>query len=228
MALFGKARSEPVSIETEHERLRAIRIAAEQELGRLRRELTERVAAVEERERELADAIRRANRSAGGRAVGVEDEALEHAQVGLAAHAHELLRREHELTSRESVLLKMESDLARRAAAAAETPEERLQHIEQRLAALQEAEKSFGRTQAELAARSAELASREAALAENARSGLVDAGPVIPSRAEMDELDERLRRLERETRDATKDHGGFGDGLRALEHKGLRGGTAGS
>ena len=36
----------------------------------------------------------------------------------------------------------------------------------------------------------------------------------------MDELDERLRRLERETRDATKEHG-FGDSLRALEHRGL-------
>ena len=59
MALFGKQKLEPVSIESEHERLRAIRIAAEQELGRLRRELTERVAAVEQRERELADALGR-------------------------------------------------------------------------------------------------------------------------------------------------------------------------
>ena len=35
----------------------------------------------------------------------------------------------------------------------------------------------------------------------------------------MDELDERLRRLERETREATKEHG-FGDSLRALESQG--------
>ncbi len=89
---------------------------------------------------------------------------------------------------------------------------------------LHEAEKAFARTQAELAARSAELATREAALAENARLGVVDAGPAIPNRAEMDELDERLRRLERETREATKEHG-FGDSLRALENKGLRGGS---
>ena len=34
MALFGKPKTEPVSIEGEQERLRAIRIAAEQELGR--------------------------------------------------------------------------------------------------------------------------------------------------------------------------------------------------
>ena len=38
------------------------------------------------------------------------------------------------------------------------------------------------------------------------------------------ELDERLRRLERETREATKEHG-FGDSLRALEARGLRGGS---
>jgi hypothetical protein len=219
--LFGNKRSEAVSIQSEQERLRAIRIAAEQELGRLRRELSERVAAVEARERELADAIARTSRSSG-RSMSPDDRALEHAQVGLAAHAHELNRRERELEARESVLFKMESDLARRAASAAETPEERLQHIEQRLAALHEAETAFARTQAELAARSADLASREAALAEQAISGAIDAGPVIPNRAEMDELDERLRRLERETRDATKEHG-FGDSLRALEHRGLRG-----
>ncbi len=176
MALFGKQKTEPVSIEGEQERLRAIRIAAEQELGRLRTELTERVAAVEARERELADAIGRVRRDAG-RPRATDDLAVEHAQVGLAAHAHELSRRERDLDVREALLFKMESDLARRAASAAETPEERLQHIEERLAALHEAEKAFARTQAELAARSADLANREAALAEHALSGPVDIGP---------------------------------------------------
>jgi hypothetical protein len=225
VGLFSRKTTEPISIESEQERLHAIRIAAEQELGRLRRELTERVAAVEQRERELADAVARVHRSTGRSSAGYDD-AVEHAQVGLAAHAQELNRRERDLTSREQALLRMESDLARRAAAAAETPEERLAHIEERIAALHEAEKAFARTQAELAARSADLATRESALAENARLGIVDAGPVIPSRAEMDELDERLRRLERETREATKDHG-FGDSLRALEARGLRGGSSG-
>jgi chromosome segregation ATPase len=223
VALFGRQKSEPLSIESEQERLHAIRIAAEQELGRLRRELTERVAAVEERERELADAVRRVGRTASR--APVYEGALDHAQTGLAAYAHELNQRERELEARESVLLRMESDLARRAASAAETPEERLAHIEERLAALHEAEKAFARTQAELAARSADLTAREAALAENIRSGIVDAGPVIPSRAELDELDERLRRIERETRDATKEQD-FGDGLRALEHRGLRGSSS--
>jgi hypothetical protein len=224
VALFARRKPEQVSIESEQERIHAIRIAAEQELGRLRRELTERVAAVEQRERELADAVARVNRGAGRGSSG-HDDAVEHAQTGLSAYAHELNRRERELDSRDKALLRMESDLARRAAAAAETPEERLAHIEERIAALHEAEKAFARTQAELAARSADLAAREAVLAENARLGRVDAGPAVPNRAEMDELDERLRRLERETREATKDHG-FGESLRALENRGLRGGSS--
>ena len=223
MALFGRQKTEPISIESEQERLRAIRIAAEQELGRLRRELSERVAVVEQRERELADALARLNRRGGYDLAPGEAVALEHAQSGLAAHAQHLNRRELELDSRESMLFKMEADLTRRAAAAAETPEERLEHIEKRLATLHEAEKAFARTQAELAARSAELSNRAAALAEIERTGVVDGGgPSIPSRAELAELDERIRRLERETRDATASST-FGDTLRNLEEKGLRG-----
>ncbi|HXF97062.1 MAG TPA: hypothetical protein VNJ46_00445, partial [Gaiellaceae bacterium] len=66
MALFRRP-PEPVSLEGEQERLRAIRIAAEEELARLRKELAERVAAVERRERELADALARARRGGRGR-----------------------------------------------------------------------------------------------------------------------------------------------------------------
>ena len=218
MALFARRQPEPFSIESEQERLRAIRLAAEQELGRLRLELTERVAAVEQRERELADAIARVNRSASRGPIVGDDRALAHAQVGLAAHAQELNRRERELAARERTYLRMEADLTRRAAAAAETPEERLAHIDTRLAALQEAEKAFARTQAQLAAQSEELASRELALAEGERLG---GGAPITSRGELVEIDERLRRLEHETRSAAER--GFGDALRALEHKGLRG-----
>jgi chromosome segregation ATPase len=215
VGLFARRRPEPTSIESEQERLRAIRIAAEQELGRLRRELTERVAAVEQRERELSDAVARVNRSSGRRPATGDDRAVTHAQVGLAAHAQELNRRERELAARERAYLRMEADLARRAAEAAETPEEQLARIEARLAALQEAENAFARTQAQLAAQSEELASREDALAEGG-------GTPITSKAEFAEIDERLRRLERETREASTDRG-FGDSLRALEHKGLRG-----
>jgi chromosome segregation ATPase len=221
VALFGRKDTRPVSIETEQERLRAVRIAAEQELGRLRRELTERVAAVEQRERELADALARVNRAAT-HVPGADDAAVDHARVGLAAHAQELNRREKELAARESALVKMETDLARRAAEKLETPEERLVHIEERIVALQEAEKAFARTQAELAARSESLASREAALVERELAAPTASSPAVPNRAELAELDERLRRLERETRDAAGTRG-FGDDLRALEQRGLRG-----
>jgi chromosome segregation ATPase len=213
VGLFARRQPEPISIDSEHERLRAIRIAAEQELGKLRVELAERVAAVEQRERELSDALALANRSPGRKTSASDDQALAHARVGLAAHAQELMRRESELAARERAYLKMEADLARRAAEAAETPEERLAHIEARLAAIQEAEKAFARTQAELAAQSEELAGRESALA---------SGTPITSKAEFAEIDERLRRLEHETRPAASDRS-FGDALRTLEQKGLRG-----
>lgn len=226
MGLFGRKDNGPVSIETEHERLRAIRIAAEQELGRLRRELTERVAAVEQRERELADAVGRVNRAA--RQVSPEEAAaVDHARTGLTAQMQELNRREKELETRESALLKAETDLTRRAAAEAETPEERLKHIEERMVALQEAEKAFARTQAELATRSESLASREVALAERELASPSATSPAIPNRAELAEIDERLRRLERETRDATAPRG-FGDDLKTLEQRGLRGAPPGS
>jgi len=223
VALFGRRDREPVSIESEHERLRAIRIAAEQELGRLRRELSERVAAVEQRERELADAVVRINRAASPE----ESAAVDRARVGLNAHVHELTTREKEIEARESALLKAETDFTRRAAEKMETPEERLQHIEERMAALQEAEKVFARTQAELAARSEALASREAALTERELAAPSATSPAIPNRAELAEIDERLRRLERETRDATSPKG-FGDDLKALERQGLRGAQPGS
>ena len=221
MALFGRRDNRPVSIETEYERLRAIRLAAEQELGRLRRELTERVTAVEQRERELADAVARIHRSARSTSA-TEESAVERTRVGLAAQVQELTRREKELEARESALLKAEADLTRRAAAESETPEERLRHIEERMAALQEAEKAFARTQAELAARSESLASREAVLTEQELTAPSVGSPAVPNRAELAELDERLRRLERETRDAAAPRG-FGDDLRTLEQRGLRG-----
>ncbi|HXG77036.1 MAG TPA: hypothetical protein VNJ53_10735 [Gaiellaceae bacterium] len=225
MPLFGRRNEAPLSLEGERERLHAIRIAAEQELTRLRRELVERVATVEKRERELADALARLRGTRAGAATPappVADEALAHAEVGLAARAQELARREAALEERERRLVREEAKLARQGQAA---PEQRLADIEARLAALQEAEKAFARTRAELAARSDELALREAALAEKERAlggGAAGAGPGVPSRADLDELEERLRRLEQETRDATAERS-FGAGLRTLERKGLRG-----
>jgi DNA repair exonuclease SbcCD ATPase subunit len=213
-------------MQTELERLHAIRIAAEQELGQLRTELRERVAAVERRERELADALARVGKGKQAPLSPGSKEALSHAQVGLAARAQELGKRETELAARERALIKLETDFARRAAGEAVDPEERLAQIETRLKVLQEAEKAFARTQAELATASDELAQREAALAERERSGAGGAAPGPPgaglSRAELSDLEDRLRRLEQETRDATVERT-FGDGLRTLERRGFRG-----
>ena len=230
MPLFGRREvAQPVSIDAEYDRLRAIRIAAEDELGRLRKELTERVASVEKKERQLADTIAKASRGNMSSLPAGADEALVHAQVGLAARAQELNRRENELAGRERTIVKEEADLARKTG----TPdaEARLAQIETRLANLQHAEKAFTRTQAELAAQSDELARRELALLEHGRaieqaagargegSTAVAAGM---SRAELDELDERLRRLEQQTRTASAERS-FGDGLRTLERKGIGG-----
>jgi chromosome segregation ATPase len=210
----------------EQERLHAVRVAAEQELNRLRTELAERVAAVERRERELADALTKARRGGGAAPklpAGAES-ALSHAQVGLAAHAQELSKKDAELAAREKAIVKLETDLARRAAGEIVDPEERLAQIEARLKALQEAEKAFARTQAELAAKSDELTQREAELQEQlAAIGQGTPVAAVPglSRAELSDLEDRLERLERETRDNSIERN-FGDGLRRLERRGLR------
>jgi DNA repair exonuclease SbcCD ATPase subunit len=224
MVRINRRDSEPGSIQTEQQRLHAIRLAAEEELGRLRTELAERVAAVERRERELADALAKVGRGGAPLPKGTE-EALSHAQVGLAAHAQQLNKREAELAARERALVKLETDFARRAAGEAIDPEERLAQIEVRLKTLQEAEKAFARTQAELATASDDLARREAALADRERD--VDSGAAPGpagggmSRAELSDLEDRLHRLEQEARAASVEHT-FGDGLRTLERKGLR------
>jgi len=204
----------------EQERLHAVRVAAEQELNRLRTELAERVAAVERRERELADALAKTRRGSGPKLPEGTESALNHAQVGLAARAQELNKRETDLAARERALVKLETDLARRAAGEAVDPEERLAQIEARMKALQEAEKAFARTQAELAARSDELAQREAELVERMNTA-AGASPSGLSRAELAELEDRLERLERDTRDVSIERS-FGDGLRHLERRGLR------
>jgi DNA repair exonuclease SbcCD ATPase subunit len=223
VALFGRRRDETISIEGEQQRLHAIRIAAEEELGRLRRELVERVSAVEARERELADMLARVRSMASSQWPVEAGGAVVHARGALAAQAQELNRREAELAARERAYLQMEADLMRRAKSRQETPEEQLERIEKRLADLQKAEKAFARTRSELAARNDELDRRALELADQERAlsaaGLAGA---VPNRAELDELDERLRRLEQTTREAVKAEPGFGDALRALESRGLR------
>jgi DNA repair exonuclease SbcCD ATPase subunit len=213
--------NEPLTIQGEHERLRAVRRAAEEELGRLRTELAERVAAVERRERELADALAKVGKVSGEPLSPGTEQALQHAQVGLAAHAQQLTKKEAELVARERALVKLETDLARRAAGEAVDPEKRLAQIEARLKALAEAEKAFARTQAELAALSDDLARREAELTEREATGGGSPGGGGLGRAELTDLEDRLERLERETRDDSIERS-FSHGLRRLERKGTR------
>ena len=228
MVRIGRGDTPPASIQTEQQRLQAIRLAAEQELGRLRSELAERVAAVELRERELADALAKVGKGKSKVALPAgTDEALTHAQVGLAARAQELNKKETELGARELAIVKLETDLARRAAGEQVDPEERLAQIEARLKALQEGEKAFARTQAELATASDELAQRKAALLERERALESGTMPTVApvsgmSKADFADLEDRLRRLEHETRSASTERS-FGDGLRMLERKGTQG-----
>ena len=217
MPLFGQRQTpETTSIESEHARLRAIRIAAQDELGRLRTELVERVASVERKERELADLLARIG--PGGQIPPGAEGALALAQVGLAARAQELNRREAKVTARERALAQEEAELARRIGAP--DAQKRLEQVEARLAELHEAERAFARTQAELAARSDDLARREVELLERRRAGAKPAAQEFAlDRAALDELDERLRRLERETREASEST--FDGGLRTLEERGV-------
>ena len=182
-----------------------------------RRELTERVAAVEKRERELADVIARGQPRGSGSGPS-RLRRRRRARPGRASPRTrtELNRRERDLTAREQARSCGWSPISRARAAAAETPRSVWPHrgAPRRASGGREGVRADpGR------ARGAERrprAPRGGARRERA-SGVVDAGPVDPrARAELDELDERLRRLERETREATKEQG-FGDGLRALE-----------
>lgn len=217
MRVFGR-RDRETSIESEQERLRALRTAAEAELGRLRRELQERVAAVEARERELAEAVRRARRVVpDGGTSSEEDDALVRAEVTIRARAQELDRREKALGARDQALDEREAALA--SASTAALSEEQLARIDRRLQTLREAERAFARTQAELAARSEALAQLEAAVSERRLLLGMQTEPGW-SKAEMDELDERIRRLERAGEEAAAST--FGGGLRSLEQKGTR------
>ena len=151
-------------------------------------------------------------------------QALEHAQTGLAAHAHELSRRERELESRESRCFKMEADLTRRAAAAAETPEERL-------APHREAPRDAARGREGVRAhagraRRAQRRPREprgsARRARARRHRRRRPGHPEPCRAGRARRTAPAARARDPRRDEER---GFGDSLRSLEQQGLRGGS---
>ena len=203
-----------MSVEDEREALRRQRAAAAEELERLKRELSERVAAVREKERQLDEAL--------GRAPGGPESPW---QTGTATASSpdpreaELARRTAELAERERALVAHEAlpPLAPGAEHAA--------HIEARLAELREAERVFARTQEELAGLSEAVAARERLVADREREldELEDRAGLGPTRSELTELESRLRRLESSDRaPSSEDTQSFAAGLETLRRRGTK------
>jgi DNA repair exonuclease SbcCD ATPase subunit len=205
VALLRKGgHDEPGTLEEERAALHRQRLEAASELERLKRELSERIAAVRQREHELEAALAR-----GGAGAALElrpPQAQVVAEQQLAARASALERRERELASREAAVSKREQ-------AARDPDEERLARIEARLAELREAEKLFLRTQQELAERSETLAARERLVADVEREAGVHRDAWGES--ELAELERRLRRLEAE-RSASQSTQTFAGGFSKL------------
>ena len=195
-------------MEDEREALRRQRVAAAEELERLKRELAERVAAIREKERQL-------------------DTALGRAPEGTTATLAESPSREQELAQREARLAERERGLAARAALPSPPTPTAAQaaHVESRLAELREAERVFLRTQEELAARSEALAARERLVADREREldEREDRAGLGPTRSELSELESRLRRLESSGRtQSAEDTQTFAAGLETLRRRGTK------
>lgn len=212
-----RRRDEPESGDG-HEALREQWLA----LDELKRELTERVLAVQERERELQQAIAASGGASGAVPTPTRRPASDPAGPGqqerlaltdrdraLSQREAELDARDAELEAREAALSSREAELDARATASI--------GVETRIAELRDAERLFLRTRDELAARSEAVATRERLVAQRERE-LDDrhAPPVLPPLA-IGELEARLRRLERR-QTSDEDTQSFSAGLRRLQH----------
>ncbi len=209
-----KRREEPTTVEDERDALRAQHAALED----LKRELAERVRAVQERELELHHALA----EAGGSRPGAPTlPALVRAAAATGENVLEAERRKRDLLDREQAVAARERELEVRAEQIAALPPAdpdatRLAQIEARLAELRDAEKLFPRTREELAPRSEAVAARERLVAQRERE-LDDredgkgqwAGP------EFSAMEARLRRLEQHQ--PGEQTLGFSGGLRKLE-----------
>jgi len=219
-----KRRAEPATtIEDEHAALRAQNAA----LDDLKRQLSERVEAVRERELELHHALAEANShspgtastntvGAGGdmqrreQAVAQRERAVAAAEAELAGRARQL-----ELEAAEETMVGVPAPVIE--APPVEPDAERLAQIEARLAELRDAEKLFLRTRAELAARSEAVAARERLVAQKERE-LDDREDGVGQWASpgLTEMEARLRRLEQQ-QDPSEQTIGFSGGLRKLQ-----------
>jgi hypothetical protein len=217
-----------------------------QELDALKRELSERVAAVKQRERELERSGARPARSDPAedavrerieqlerreRSVAAREKALADKPVlppapdddRLAQRERALDTRAQELEQQAAALLAREQRVGEReqkvdvVLAEPERQERRLAEIEARLVELREAERIFIRTRAEVAARSEAVAARERLVAERERE--VNGGADTSDGVAISELEARLRRLESQQVDAEQTQT-FAGGLGRLSRQG--------
>ncbi len=203
------------SVETERAALREQWAAVDA----LKRELTERVRAVERREHEL-----QAGRQGAG--TGREKEARPVGAGPTRAAPTDLERREASIAARERQLAQRERELVEQAGHVASPDEQRLAQIEARLSDLKNAEKMFLRTQQELSARSEALAARERMVGQRERE-LDQREDVADAHPEVAELEARLRKLEQRQatappQPALDDTQGFSGGFRKLQEQGTR------
>jgi hypothetical protein len=218
-----KRRAEPATVEDERDALRAQHAALED----LKRQLTERVRAVQERELELHHALAEAGDSRpGGRTLPAP--ILSGAESSAGPGTPETERRERALVERERAgeareahLLEREQELDRRAEQLATVPPPdrdaaQLAQIEVRLAELRDAEKLFLRTRDELAVRSEAVAARERLMTQRERElDDRDDGKGRWAGPELSEMEARLARLEQQQ--PGEQTLGFSGGLRKLE-----------
>ena len=220
---FKRRAEQATTIDDEHAALRAQHAALED----LKRQLSERVEAVRERELELHHALADANSQSPGKGASND--------VGAGGDTQ---RREQAVAQRERAVAAAEAELAARTrqleldpanaetmvgvpAPAIEPPAEpdaeRLAQIEARLSELRDAEKQFLRTRAELAARSEAVAARERLIAQKERE-LDDREDGVGQWAStgLTEMEARLRRLEQK-QDPSEQTIGFSGGLRKLQ-----------
>lgn len=203
-----KRRAEPTTIEEEREALRAQHAALED----LKRQLSERITAVRERELELQKALANAPQT---RAAGspLPTSVAREPEADTGEDALETARREKDLAERERAVE------AREAARGADPDRARLAQIEVRLTELRDAEKLFLRTRDELAARSEAVAARERLVSQREREldEREDAQPDRTATPGFSEMEARLKRLEQQQQEPREQTLGFSGGLRKLE-----------
>ena len=206
---FLRRDHDEVSVEDEREALRRQRAAMAEELDRLKRELSERVAAVREKERQLDEALGRTGLAAGGQGQGPVE--TNHRGRELDAREAALAERERALTAREALPVP-------------DAHADELARIETRLTELRDAERAFLRTQEELAARSEAVSARERLVADREREvdELEDRAGLGPTRSELSELESRLRRLESRGTVPSEDTQSFAAGLEGLRRRGTK------